>query len=442
MSLAVNKGPVGPADREWGKSGAPEGAHDREQRCSGDGAQRSGTPAHDRQGPPAPPPTHDRQGPPTLPEAAARTNAFSIGPVTMDSPFVLAPLAGVSDSPFRRLAREQGASAVYTEMVSSDGLVRGSQATLEYCAFDPSERPIGIQIFGSDPKTMADAARVLSDLPPEQRPDLIDINMGCPVRKVVNRCAGAALLQDVPRIAAIVETMAAATTLPVTAKVRLGWDGSSQNFVDVCRALESSGARAVAIHARTRAEKFEGHAHWEMIAEAKRAVGIPVIGNGDVRDAESAVRMLRETGCDGVMLGRAAFGDPWVFRRIRALVERDEVLPPPSAGERLEAGVRHLAMLVESVGSEHAAREMRKHVAWYIKGLPNSARVREQVNHTRTAEAMSELLHAYLGELAAHGSAFVQDLAEPDEASRKSPDGALSKSSGEASSASPPHAAG
>ena len=292
------------------------------------------------------------------------------------------------DSPFRQLAREQGASAVYTEMVSSDGLVRGSRNTLDYCAFVTMERPIGIQVFGSDPTIMADAARVLSDLPAEQRPDLIDINMGCPVRKVVNRCAGAALLQDVPRIAAIVESMSAATPLPVTAKIRLGWDGNSRNVVEV---------------ARTRAEKFEGEAHWEMIAEARRAVTIPVIGNGDVRSAEDAVRMLEQTGCAGVMLGRAAFGDPWVFRRIRALVERGESLPPPTAAERLEAGVRHLAMMEASVGAEHAAREMRKHVAWYIKGLPNSARVREQVNHTRTAREMAELLHVYLGDLAAKG---------------------------------------
>ena len=330
-------------------------------------------------------------------------SGFRIGGVAIDSPFVLAPLAGVSDSPFRQLAREQGASAVYTEMVSSDGLVRGSRNTLDYCAFESMERPIGIQVFGSDPLIMADAARVLSDLPPEQRPDLIDINMGCPVRKVVNRCAGAALLQDVARIASIVERMSAATPLPVTAKIRLGWDGSSRNVVEVARTLEAAGAKAVAIHARTRAEKFEGEAHWEMIAEAKRAVAIPVIGNGDVRSAEDAVRMLGQTGCDGVMLGRAAFGDPWVFRRIRALVERGEALPPPTAAERLEAGVRHLAMMQASVGPEQAAREMRKHVAWYIKGLPNSARVREQVNHARTAHEMAELLQAYLGDLAAKG---------------------------------------
>jgi nifR3 family TIM-barrel protein len=252
---------------------------------------------------------------------------------------------------------------------------------------------------------MADAARMLAALPEARRPDLVDINMGCPVRKVVNRCAGAALLQDVPRIERIVRAMSDASTLPVTAKIRLGWDGASRNVVDVARALEQAGARAVAIHARTRAEKFEGTAHWDMIAEAKRAVGIPVIGNGDVRTAADALRMLRETGCDGVMLGRAAFGDPWVFRRIRALAERGETLPPPTAQERLEAGVRHLGMMVESVGEAAAAREMRKHVAWYVKGLPHSARVREQVNRTRTAAEMVALMHAYLDELSAHGLA-------------------------------------
>lgn len=327
-----------------------------------------------------------------------------IGNVRVEAPFVLAPLAGVSDSPFRRLAREQGAAAVYTEMVSADGLVRGQRATLDYLAFEPEERPIGVQLFGSDPGVLADAARVLCDLPAERRPDLVDINMGCPVRKVVNRWAGAALLQDVPRIRAIVRAMSDASSLPVTAKIRLGWDGRSRNAVDVCRALEDSGAAAVAIHARTRAEKFEGTAHWDMIGEARRAVGIPVIGNGDVRGPDDAIRMLETTGCDAVMLGRAAFGDPWVFRRVRARWERGEDLPPPTAAERLEAGIRHLAMMAASVGPDAAAREMRKHVAWYVRGLPHSARVREQVNRTRTVAEMADLLRAYLGELARGGS--------------------------------------
>jgi tRNA-dihydrouridine synthase B len=339
-----------------------------------------------------------------------------IGDVQIDSPFLLAPLAGVSDSPFRRLAREQGAAAVYTEMVSADGLTRGNQATFDYCAFDPSERPIGIQLFGSDPGTMAEATRVLNDLPEAQRPDVVDINMGCPVRKVVNRCAGAALLTNVPLIEEIVRRMSDVSRIPVTAKIRLGWDGQSRNVVDVSKALEQAGAQAVAIHARTRAEKFEGHAHWDMIGEAKRAVGIPVIGNGDVRDAADAVRMLETTGCDAVMLGRAAFGDPWVFRRLRAFHERGEQLPPPTAAERLEAGVRHLGMMVASVGEAAAAREMRKHVAWYVRGLPNSARVREQVNRTKSVEEMVELLRQYLLELERDGfGTFV-----PDERTRAS----------------------
>ncbi len=329
---------------------------------------------------------------------------MKIGPVEIDHPFLLAPLAGVSDSPFRRLAREQGAAAVYTEMVSADGLVRGNQATLDYCAFDPSERPIGVQIFGSDPGVMAEATQVLCALPEARRPDLIDINMGCPVRKVVNRCAGAALLQDVPLIENIVSRMVAASTAPVTAKIRLGWDGNSRNVVEVARVLEGAGAAAVAIHARTRAEKFEGDAHWEMIGEARRAVGIPVIGNGDVKSPADALRMLETTGCDAVMLGRAAFGDPWVFRRVLAGWTEGAELPLPTPAERLESGIRHLAMMVESVGPECAAREMRKHVAWYVRGLPNSARVREQVNRTRSVDEMADLLRGYLLELEGAGS--------------------------------------
>ena len=334
-----------------------------------------------------------------------------IGGVEFDSPFLLAPLAGVSDSPFRQLAREQGAAGVYTEMVSADGLVRGTEATLEYCRFDEIERPIGIQVFGSDPGIMADAARVLCDLPARERPDLIDINMGCPVRKVVNRCAGAALLRDVPLIRAIVRRMAEASTLPVTAKIRIGWDGSDRNVVEVCRALEDSGAAAIAVHARTRAEKFEGLAHWETIREAKQAVRVPVIGNGDVRAEDDAARMLADTGCDAVMIGRAAFGDPWVFRRARAFRDRGERLPTPSASDRLQAGLRHLALVERAIGAARAAREMRKHVAWYIKGLPHSARVREQVNRTRTVDEMAGLLREYLGELERHGPAA---FAEPE----------------------------
>jgi len=345
--------------------------------------------------------------------ASATLPAMRIGDILFDSPFLLAPLAGVSDSPFRRLAREQGASGVVTEMVSADGLVRGQKATLEYLRFEPEERPIGVQLFGADPGVMADAARALCALPPAERPDWIDVNMGCPVRKVVNRRAGAALLTDLPLLSEIVRRMAEASTLPVTAKLRLGWDGSSSNVVEVARALEGAGARAVAIHARTRAEKFGGEPHWELIGEAKRAVGIPVIGNGDVRVPEDAVRMLETTGCDGVMLGRAAFGDPWIFRRVRAFWERGVRLPLPTAAERLGTGLRHLRLMVESVGPAAATREMRKHVAWYVRGLPHSARVREQVNRTRTVDEMSALLRGYLEELERHGPQACAECTAP-----------------------------
>ena len=322
-----------------------------------------------------------------------------IGDILFDSPFLLAPLAGVSDSPFRQLAREQGAAGVVTEMVSADGLVRGQPGTLEYLRFEPMERPVGVQLFGADPGVMAEAARALCALPPAERPDWIDVNMGCPVRKVVNRRAGAALLTDLPLLTEIVRRMAQASTLPVTAKTRLGWSGESSNVVEVTRALEDAGAQAVAIHARTRAEKFGGEAHWELIGEAKRAVGIPVIGNGDVRTPDDALRMLETTGCDGVMLGRAAFGDPWIFRRVRAFWQSGERLPLPTAAERIAMGLRHLHLLVVWAGPEVASREMRKHVAWYVRGLPHCARLREQANHTRNVDELSALLRAYLDEL-------------------------------------------
>jgi tRNA-dihydrouridine synthase B len=322
-----------------------------------------------------------------------------IGAIRFDSPFLLAPLAGVSDSPFRRLARGQGAAGVVTEMVSADGLTRGQRATLALCRFAPEERPIGVQLFGSDPAVMADAARRLSGLPAAERPDWIDVNAGCPVRKVVNRRAGAALLTDLPRLTAIVRGMAAASGVPVTVKTRLGWDGPSSDVAGLARAMEDAGAAALTIHARTRAEKFGGAPRWEGIADARRAVRVPVIGNGDVRTPEDATRMLEVTGCDGVMLGRAALGDPWVFARMRAWWERGERRSMPSPAERIGMSLRHLRLAAEDVGAGPAAREMRKHVAWYVRGLPHSARVREQVNGTRTVEDIERLLLAYLEEL-------------------------------------------
>ncbi len=338
---------------------------------------------------------------------------MQIGPVRFASPFLLAPLAGVSDSPFRRLAREQGAAGVVTEMVSADGLVRGQRPTLALCRFASEERPIGVQLFGADAAVMADAARRLDALPERERPDWIDVNAGCPVRKVVNRRAGAALLNDLPRLAAIVRGMTEAGALPVTVKTRLGWDDGSSDVAGLAREMEDAGAAALTVHARTRSGGFGGPPRWEGIAEARRAVRIPVVGNGDVRTPEDAARMLEDTGCDGVMVGRAALGDPWIFARLLAWWAHGERLAMPSPAARIGMAVRHLHLAAADAGPAVAAREMRKHVAWYLRGLPHAARVRERVNRTHTVEELEALLLDYLRELEAGAGAVADDAPEP-----------------------------
>ena len=329
-----------------------------------------------------------------LPDHASRP--LTIGSLVLEAPVMLAPLAGVSDAPFRLLCREQGAASVCTELVSADGLVRGNRKTLRYLHFYPAERPMGVQLFGSDPGVMAEAARIVCDLPEEVRPDFLDLNIGCPVHKVVTREAGAALLCNLPLLESVVRAVVGASTLPVTAKTRCGWDNSKQNGVEVTRLFEGAGVQLVAMHARTRSQGFEGKANWEMIREAQAAVSIPVVGNGDVVSASEALRMLDETGAAGVMIGRAAFGYPWIFRETRALLERGEPALPATPRERLETCLRQLRLLAEQVGETVAVREMRKHVAWYVKGLPRSAAVRESANRMQTAAEIESLLSAFL----------------------------------------------
>jgi tRNA-dihydrouridine synthase B len=309
----------------------------------------------------------------------------------------------VSDAPFRLLCREQGAASVCTELVSSDGLVRGGRKTLAYLDFYPAERPVGVQLFGSNPDVMGAAARMVCDLPPERRPDFLDLNIGCPVHKVVTREAGAALLCNLPLLERIVRAVVEASTLPVTAKTRCGWDNQLRNGAEVTRLFEQCGVVLVAMHARTRAEKFEGAANWEMIAAAQAAVSIPVVGNGDVTSAAEAQRMLVETGAAGVMIGRAAFGNPWIFRETRALLERGEMLAPAGPRERLTTCLRQLGLLVASAGEYRAVREMRKHVAWYTKGLAGAGSVRDRANHAESVAEIEALLLGYLTELEADG---------------------------------------
>jgi tRNA-dihydrouridine synthase B len=255
-----------------------------------------------------------------------------IGNVALSGPVVLAPLAGVTDHTFRFLCREMGASLVYTEMVSADGLVRKNPGTGRLIYFEESERPIGVQLFGSDVEIMACAAERLAD----RGFDLIDLNFGCPVKKVVKRNAGSALMRDPERLAQITEAVVRAVDLPVTVKIRSGWCEEAINAVQVARMAQEAGAKAVAVHARTQKMGFAGRADWEIIAQVKAAVSIPVIGNGDIRTPQDARRMLDDTGCDLVMIGRGALGNPWIFRRTDGFLRTGECVPEPYLRERLE----------------------------------------------------------------------------------------------------------
>ncbi len=332
-------------------------------------------------------------------------STLKIAHLEVEAPVMLAPLAGVSDAPFRLLCREQGAAWVCSELVSSDGLIRGSQRTLEYLYFFPEERPVGVQLFGSDPGVMAEAARYVSARPPELRPDFIDLNIGCPVHKVVTREAGAALLCNVPLLEAMVKAVVAASTLPVTAKTRCGWDNDHRNGVEVAQRLEQCGVAMIAIHARTRAQKFEGKADWNVIREAKEKVSIPLVGNGDVFSAAAARQMLEETGCDAVMIGRGSFGNPWIFREARALLERGEVLPPATPRERLSALLRQYRMACTITNPRHATNEIKKHVAWYVKGLPHAVPFKERGQRIAAPEELAALVAEYLDDLSARGLA-------------------------------------
>jgi nifR3 family TIM-barrel protein len=318
-----------------------------------------------------------------------------IGETTLESPFVLAPLAGYTDSPMRRLARRLGAAMVWTEMVSAEGAVRESEKTFELLAFDPAERPIAFQIFGARPESMAGAARRIARL----GPDVIDLNAGCPARKVVRGGSGAALMTDLVLLAEIASAVVGATDLPVTAKIRSGWDESSVNAAEAARALEAAGVRAISVHPRTRRQGFRGSSDWSVIGEVKRAVGIPVIGSGDVRTPEDALAMLEVTSCDGVMIGRAAVGNPWIFSRARALAEGRST-PPPSLDAKIRLAVEHLDLMVACKGERRGVLEMRKHIVAYLKGFPGASSLRAELVRMEGHERVRERLLAALGALA------------------------------------------
>ena len=311
-----------------------------------------------------------------------------IGNTVLENNVILAPMAGVTDLPFRVLCREQGAGCVVTEMVSAKAVLYNNKNTRELPQIDPAERPAAVQLFGSEPDIMAEIAARLEEGPY----DYIDVNMGCPVPKIVNNGEGSALMKNPERAKEVLTAMVKAVKKPVTVKFRKGFNDLSVNAVEFAKMAESCGVAAVAVHGRTREQYYSGKADWDIIRQVKEAVRIPVIGNGDIFTPEDAGRMLKETGCDGIMVARGAKGNPWLFGRINHYLDTGEVLPGPSMAEIKAMILRHGRMLVQFKGEGVAMREMRGHMAWYTKGMPHSATLRNEINQVETLEGFVELL--------------------------------------------------
>ena len=309
-----------------------------------------------------------------------------IGAVALPHNIMLAPLAGVTNLPFRLICRRQGASLAFTEMISVNGMVREGEKTRALLKSCREDRPLGVQLFGDDPHTLASAARMVAD-----QADLLDINMGCPVRKVVASGAGSALLKDVARIAAIIRGVRAATRLPLTIKIRSGWQCGEQVYQEVGRIAEGEGCDAITLHPRSRSQMFTGQADWSLLARLKETVGIPVIGSGDLFSPEDCCRMLRETGCDGVMIARGALGNPWIFSQTLALLTGRQPQPVTPL-ERAGIAEQHLQLQIEAMGEVAAVREMKKHLGWYIHGVPGAAALRRSVNNAQSAEDVRTVL--------------------------------------------------
>lgn len=313
---------------------------------------------------------------------------FKIGDTLLDNNVFLAPMAGVTDLPFRLLCREQGAGMSVTEMVSAKAILYKNKNTKELLAVDQAEGPVSVQLFGSNPEIMAAIAAQIEDGPYVA----IDVNMGCPVPKIVNNHEGSALMKDPAQAEKVLTAMVKAVKKPVTVKFRKGFNDQNINAVEFAKMAESCGVAAVAVHGRTREQYYSGKADWDIIRQVKEAVKIPVIGNGDVFTPEDAKRLLDETGCDGIMVGRGAKGNPWIFKRITHYLETGELLPGPTLMEVRDMILRHGKMLTEYKGEMIAMREMRSHMAWYTKGMRNSAALRCEINQVETLEGLAELL--------------------------------------------------
>ena len=317
---------------------------------------------------------------------------MKIGNVQLDNEVFLSPMAGVTDLPFRTICKEKGCGMLYTEMINAKALSYNDENTKKMLNMPDDGHPVAIQIFGSDPEFMGKAASILNEYPNK----ILDINMGCPAPKVVKNGDGSALMRNPELAAKVLSAVVENSDKPVTLKIRKGWDDTCVNAVEIAKIAEECGISAVAIHGRTREQFYSGKADWDIIRDIKGAINIPVIGNGDVFDVQDAVNMLEKTKCDAIMIGRGSQGNPWIFKRINHYMKTGEILPEPTLEEKMNTAIRHLNLAVEEHGEYVAVREMRKHIGWYLKGLKNSARYRDQINKITDYKEVIAMLEEYV----------------------------------------------